>query len=396
MQEKENRVKNKRYFDFSLLFILIFIIAFGLVMIYSTTSYSAALEHDNDSTYFLKRQMISAVVGSILMVVAMFFPYKLYKKLGGIAMIVSLVLIVLIIPFGTEINGAKRWFTIGSSLSIQPSEICKPAVIIFVASLLSKMSPKVREKWKGFWFPMIPVGILCAMVLFITDNLSSAMIIGIIALMITWIGCKKNIWPPAMAAVGLLVIFAVVLFFKYGNVPQSLGFRFERVLAWLDPEKNYSGKGYQVLQSLYGIGSGGIWGKGLGKSMQKFGFLSEAENDMIFSVICEELGIVGGFSVIAMFVLLLWRIRDVTLYCRDYFGNLLVTGIFVHIAVQVLMNISVATNVIPNTGVPLPFISYGGTSLMILMAEMGIVFNVGRHAQFAKEEPDEEETPEAD
>jgi cell division protein FtsW len=195
----------------------------------------------------------------------------------------------------------------------------------------------------------------------------------------------------------LLFALSIVMFLKFGKVPDGLGFRLERVLAWLDPEKYYEGKGYQILQSLYGIGSGGIFGKHLGKSMQKMGFLSEAKNDMIFSVICEELGLVGGFSVIAMYVLLLWKIRDVSLYCKDYFGNLLITGIFAHIAIQVVMNIAVATNIMPNTGVSLPFISYGGSSLMILMAEMGIVFNIGRYAKFAEEEPDdEEETPEAD
>ena len=395
MAEKKT-VKNKRYFDFSLLFITMFIIAFGLVMVYSASSYDAALSFDGDSTYYLRRQIYSVIAGCALMAVTMFFPYKLYKKFYWVGILFSAFMILLIIPLGYEANDAKRWIRFGS-LSIQPAEICKPAAIIFVSTLLAKMSPKVREKWKGFWFPMVPVGILCLMVLIITKNLSSAIIIGGIGLLIVWIGAKKNIWPPIATLVMLLFALSIVMFLKFGKVPDGLGFRLERVLAWLDPEKYYEGKGYQILQSLYGIGSGGIFGKHLGKSMQKMGFLSEAKNDMIFSVICEELGLVGGFSVIAMYVLLLWKIRDVSLYCKDYFGNLLITGIFAHIAIQVVMNIAVATNIMPNTGVSLPFISYGGSSLMILMAEMGIVFNIGRYAKFAEEEPDdEEETPEAD
>ncbi len=149
----------------------------------------------------------------------------------------------------------------------------------------------------------------------------------------------------------------------------------------------------QILQSLYGIGSCGVWGEGLGKSMQKLGFLPEAQNDMIFSIICEELGLVGGLSVIMMFILLLWRIRDITAHSKDYFGNMLVSGIFIHIAIQVILNICVVTNTIPNTGISLPFISYGGSSVIFLMAEIGIVMNVGSHVRFVEEEADEQENP---
>ncbi|MBO7334219.1 MAG: FtsW/RodA/SpoVE family cell cycle protein, partial [Lachnospiraceae bacterium] len=179
MENKQERI-NKRYFDFSLLFIVLFLLAFGLVMVYSTSSYSASLDFDGDSLYYLKRQLISVAVGLVVMALAALFPYGVYKKLAGPAYLFGLVSILLILtPLGYTANGAKRWLRFGS-LSIQPAEICKLCVIIFVASLLSKMGPKVRAGWKGFWFPMIPTGIICALIYFLTDNLSSALIIGLI------------------------------------------------------------------------------------------------------------------------------------------------------------------------------------------------------------------------
>lgn len=396
MELKSKLKFNKRYFDFTLLFIVIFIIAFGLLMVYSTSSYIAELE--GDGTGYLRKQLISVVVGSVAMAITTVFPYKVYqkKKFKWFAFAVAFVSILLILtPLGHSAKGAKRWLYFGS-LSIQPAEICKFCMIIFVAAFLTQMGKKTRASYKGFWFPMFFVGFICALVLFITDNLSSALIIGFIGLFMILLGEKKNIWPYIILMLTVVVAGLVVLFLVKGWLPASMSFRLERVLAWLNPEAYADKKGHQVLQSLYGIGSGGIWGKGLGKSMQKLGFLPEPQNDMIFSIICEELGIVGGFSVITMYVLLLWRIRDVTVYTKDYFGNLLVTGVFCHIALQVVLNIAVVTNLIPNTGISLPFISYGGSSIIFTMGEIGLVLNVGMHAKFAEEEINEETTPEAD
>ncbi len=388
MENKQERI-NKRYFDFSLLFIVLFLLAFGLVMVYSTSSYSASLDFDGDSLYYLKRQLISVAVGIVVMAFTAVFPYGVYKKLAGPAYLFGLVSILLILtPLGYTANGARRWLRFGS-LSIQPAEICKLCIIIFVASLLSKMGPKVRAGWKGFWFPMIPTGIICALIYFLTDNLSSALIIGLIPIIMIIVSEKKNMWAKiALTSFFAVCVFAVLLVVS-GHLPASLSFRLERIQAWLNPEAYADGKGMQVLQSLYGIGSGGIWGKGLGKSMQKLGFLPEAQNDMIFSIICEELGVVGGLSVIMTFVLLLWRIRDVTVHTKDYFANLLVSGVFIHIALQVMLNIAVVTNVLPNTGISLPLISYGGSSVIFLLAEIGIVMNIGMHAKFAEDAQDE-------
>ena len=388
MENKQERI-NKRYFDFSLLFIVLFLLAFGLVMVYSTSSYSASLDFDGDSLYYLKRQLISVAVGIVVMAITAVFPYGVYKKLAGPAYLFGLVSILLILtPLGYTANGARRWLRFGS-LSIQPAEICKLCIIIFVASLLSKMGPKVRAGWKGFWFPMIPTGIICALIYFLTDNLSSALIIGLIPIIMIIVSERKNMWAKIALTSFFAVCVLAVLLVVSGHLPASLSFRLERIQAWLNPEAYADGKGMQVLQSLYGIGSGGIWGKGLGKSMQKLGFLPEAQNDMIFSIICEELGVVGGLSVIMTFVLLLWRIRDVTVHTKDYFANLLVSGVFIHIALQVMLNIAVVTNVLPNTGISLPLISYGGSSVIFLLAEIGIVMNVGMHAKFAEDAQDE-------
>ncbi len=391
MAAENKKVKYKRYFDYSLLFIVLFMLGFGLVMVYSTSSYSASLTFDGDSGYYLKRQFISVFVGLFAMIVTTFIPYQIYSKLKWPAIFGAMGSILLILtPLGFTANGARRWLRFGP-LSLQPAEICKFCIIIFTAALLNQMGPKVRSKWKGFWFPMVPTGIVCLMVYILTNDFSSAFVIGIIPLLMIMISEKNNRWPPAILLVIVAVAAVMILLVSKGWIPASLSFRLGRILAWLDPEAYADGKGMQVLQSLYGIGSGGIWGKGLGKSMQKLGFLPEAQNDMIFSIICEELGIVGGLSVMMMFIFLLWRIRDITAHSRDYFGNLLVAGVFTHIAVQVILNICVVTNTVPNTGIPLPLISYGGSSVIFLLAEIGIVMNVGRHAKFVEEEVDEQE-----
>ncbi len=389
--DKKSIAKQGKYFDFTLLFILMFLIVFGLVLLYSASSYISSINNDGDSGAYLRSQMKAVGVGIIIMTGSAIFPYKFYKKLHWAAYIFSAAMILMVLtPLNYGANGATRWFKI-AGFSVQPAEICKIGAIIFVAALLSRMGTKFKQTWKGYFFPMVPIGILCLMLLLITRNLSSALLVGLIGTFMIMISEKKNIWPYVILAFIVLVCVVVTLLLVNGLISGEAGFRFERVLAWLDPEGHADGKGYQILQSLYGIGSGGIWGKGLGKSVLKLGYMPEAENDMIFSIICEEIGFAGGASLIALYIMLLWRIRDVTLYCSDYFGNMLVTGVFIHIALQVVLNIAVVTNLIPNTGIPLPFVSAGGSSVVCLMFEMGIVFNVGRNAKFTEENNTEKE-----
>lgn len=373
--------RKKRDYILSLIFILLFLLGFGLVMIYSTSSYTAALEFDGDGLYYFKKQLFAVILGLVMMFVLAIFPYKFYRNLGLIAYIVGLLSLLLILtPLGYEANGARRWISV-AGISLQPAEIAKVAIVIFTASFLAEIKPEARSSWKAIFTVLIPAGIYCGFLFGVTKNLSSAIIVGGMAYFILLLSSDKKrnalIILFAVALAGALVFFLII------KGVGSWGFRGERILAWLNPEKYADGKGFQTLQSLYGIGSGGFFGKGLGKSIQKLGFLPFASNDMIFAIICEELGLFGGLAVIILFVFLLLRMKTLTENVRDPFGNMLVVGIFAQIAIQVILNIAVVTNTIPNTGISLPFISYGGTSVAILLAEMGIVFNVALNADFS-------------
>ena len=365
------------YMDYSMLFIVLFLLGFGLVMLYSTSSYMANLSY-GDSAWYFKKQLFATILG----VAAMFFvsniPYHFWERFAVLGYIVSAVLILLIIPFGVTANGAKRWLRI-FGISLQPAEVAKLCMILFLASMICSMGKSIRER-KGFYTVMaVPVPI-ALMLWRITSNLSSAIIVMGIAVLMLFVSCpdyKRFIFLGlAVAAGAALVVFAIVKIAE--SNPESLEFRGERILAWLDPEAFASGKGFQTIQGLYAIGSGGILGKGLGASMQKLGFLPEPQNDMIFSIICEELGLFGAIAVILMFIMLIWRFMVIANNAPDLFGALLVVGVLGHIAIQVILNIGVVTNTIPNTGISLPFISYGGTSVVFLLIEIGLVLSVAK------------------
>jgi len=251
-------------------------------------------------------------------------------------------------------------------------------MIIVLATLISTLSKRITQP-RAFWLVMgVPLPV-CALVLGVTKNLSSALIIFGIAFTMLFIstpGYRKYI---LIVLAVLAIAAAVVLFVVNAGYHSQLNYRFVRILAWLDPEAYVNDKGYQTLQALYAIGSGGIFGKGLGESMQKLGFIPEAQNDMIFSIICEELGLFGAIAVMLMFLILIWRMMVIANNAPDMYGALLVIGVMGHIAIQVILNIAVVTNTIPNTGITLPFISYGGTATIFLLMEIGIVFNVARH-----------------
>ena len=364
--------------DYSLLFIVLFLLSFGLVMLYSTSSYEAALEY-GDSAYYLKRQLIFTIFGLVLMTGVSFIPYTFWKKVSVLAYMVSVALIVLVIPFGMEVNGAKRWIRIpGLPMQLQPAEVAKIGVIIFSAMIIERLGRRSLATLKGFIFPMIPAVIVAVMIWQITDNLSSAIIVVAIVFGMLFVACPDYGKFIGIVAVVFLLGAAVVWYTVNSADTNLLDFRGERILAWLDPQAYAGGKGYQTIQALYAIGSGGIFGKGLGQSMQKLGFIPEAQNDMIFSIICEELGLFGAISIMLMFVLLIWRFMMIANSADDFYGAMLVVGVISHIAVQVILNIAVVTNTIPNTGVTLPFISYGGSSVFFLLSEIGIVLSVAR------------------
>lgn len=375
------RGRGKSQFDYSLLFIVLFLVIFGLVMIYSTSFYNASIE-EGDGLFYLRKQAISVAVGLVAMAFTTWFPYYHYEKLAIIIYGVAILMIPLVkTPLGVKVNGATRWIKV-MGLSIQPSEYAKLAVIIFTAAVVSKLGRKAINTWKALIVSLLGAFIVAVMVLLLTKNLSSAIIIGGIAFCIYAIASPKNYRVYLLLFLAVAGAGFAVLAVAKGWANELLDFRGERILAWLDIEKYSDGAGFQTLQAMYGIGSGGLWGKGLGKSIQKLGFLPEAQNDMIFSIICEELGLFGGLSILMMFALLLWRIYALSQYCRDMFSMLIVTGVFAHIAIQVIINICVVTNLFPNTGITLPFISYGGSSIIFLLAEMGVLLNISRHLDY--------------
>ena len=366
----------KRYFDYSLLFVTIFIAGFGLIMIYSTSSYTAQMKFGN-AQYYFKKQLMFMLLGFAAMYVAYRIDYHVWHKLAFPLFICASLLVFALIPFGSEANGATRWIRFGS-IGVQPADVCKPAVIMMVSSAVCSYGTKLKKFRYVMLICILTGGVEAALVFVISNYMSSAIIIFLIAFVQTFIaypGYKIYVALTGLVAAGVGGIYAwLTNMIKGGNMTES--FRLNRLLVWINPENYASDKGFQTVQALYAIGSGGLFGKGLGKSLQKLGYIPESQNDMIFSIICEEIGLFGAIFVIIVFGVMLWRIAHVAQNAPDLFGTLLVSGVFAHIAIQVVLNIAVVTNFIPNTGVSLPFISYGGTSETILLAEIGLVLNV--------------------
>ena len=372
-EQQLNRKRRSGYFDYSLLFVWIFIMLLGYVLLYSASSYTA-LNKYNSSIYFLKNQLIATAMGLVVMIPMIFFDYRILKKFSKIIYGASIVSVFLVLtPMGIEANGARRWVDL-KIVSFQPAELVKISVILLTAFLLSKCGRDALKHGKICW-QIYSVSIFGAAVLFVvTSNLSSAIIVlGIGAVMLIVAGACKFFTGIIAAGIGV----GVVSLFFLGEF-SDLGFRFSRIAVWRNPEAYMDKGGYQVMQGLYAIGSGGLFGKGLGNSAQKLGYVREASIDMIFSIICEELGIFGALCIIALFIFLIRRMRYIASNASDLFGSMVVVGVLAHISIQVVLNIAVVTNFIPNTGVSLPFISYGGTSLMFLMIEMAMVLSVSR------------------
>ncbi len=366
-QREKPREKKKKiaYFDYNLLFLIIFLLSFGLVMLYSSSAYVSANKYGDDA-YYLKRQLRNIGLGAVMMFIMAKIDYRIWKKFGTLAYFGSFVLCILVfIPgIGSSSHGSSRWIDLGP-VSFQPSEVAKLGIIIFLAALIEKV-PRQMGDWKTlakiFAMTIPLLGIVAY------SNLSTAVIIfGIIACMLFVASPKYS----HFVILGLLGAAFVVFFILFA------GYRGDRVKAWLHPE-TAGDSGYQTMMGLYAIGSGGLFGKGLGESLQKLGNVPESQNDMIFTIICEELGLFGAVCLILLFVLLIWRMMVISSNSQDLYGSLLVVGVMAQVAIQAILNIAVVTNTIPNTGVILPFVSYGGTSIIFLMAEMGLVLSVSK------------------
>ncbi len=365
------------YFDYNLLAVVILLTCFGLIMLYSSSAYESILENNDDMTYFRKQAVIS-VIALIVMLLASQVDYHTIARFSLVIYLISNFLLIITRFIGLEVNGARRWLGT-ASLSFQPAEIAKVAVILFLPSLLVRVGRNI-EHARPLLF-IFACGLFTAFcTYFFTENLSTAIIILGITAVLIFIAHPRT----APFVIGGLIAAVLVAILVTWLIVSNLngGFRISRIQVWLHPEDYSSSGGYQILQALYAIGNGGFFGKGLGNSTQKLGSLPEAQNDMIFSIICEELGVFGAALVILLFVFLLYRLFFIAQNAPDLLGSLIVTGIFVHISLQVVLNIAVVTNLIPTTGITLPFISYGGTSILFLMAEMGLALSVSRQIKF--------------
>lgn len=364
-----------RYYDYSLVAVLVFLVCFGLVMLYSTSAYTALIENE-DSMYYFKRQILFCGAGVVIIYVVSRINYHWYIGKAKAIYFFSLFLMFLVkTPLGKEVNGARRWIQLPLGQQFQPSELAKIAVILFIPVLICKMGKEFRSL-QGVVKILAWGGVCAAAVLFLTDNLSTAAIVFGITYIVVAVAHPRTKVFLALAGTGVAGLVTFVLAFG-SDFASSSDFRLRRLAAWLHPEQYADGQAYQTLQGLYAIGSGGFFGKGLGNSAQKM-VIPEVQNDMILTVICEELGVFGVIVVLVLFGMLLYRILFIAQNAPDMYGTLVVMGIFAHITLQVFLNIAVVTNILPNTGVTLPFISYGGTSVLFLMAEMGIVLGVSR------------------
>ena len=375
---KKQGEKKFQYFDYSLLTIVIFLVCFGLVMLYSTSFYSAQIKF-SDGMYYFKRQAIISAGSIVAMMMVSKFDYHWYAHFAKIAYWVSFVLMALVLtPLGVEAYGARRWIQLPFGQTMQPAEMTKLAIIIFIPLLICRAGKHVKD-YKVLFKIFLWGAAAAAGVFVLTDNLSTAIIVmGMVCIML-FVAHPKTAPFVGLAGAGVVIV-ALAIKIIDASMDTSSDFRLRRILAWLHPEQYSDDGGFQVMQGLYAIGSGGFFGKGLGNSAQKM-IIPEAQNDMILSIICEELGVFGIIIMLTLFGMLLYRLMFIAQNAPDFYGSLIVTGIFAHIAIQVIFNIAVVLNLFPTTGITLPFISYGGTSILFLMAEMGLALGVSRRIQ---------------
>ena len=368
-------IEKPEYYDYNLVAAIILLTCFGLVMLYSTSAYTSTIKYGDDMYFFKKQAAISFVCIAGALFISM-FDYHILARFTGVLYGVAAGSMVLVrTRLGTVSNGARRWLRIGP-IQFQPAEIAKIAVIVCLSYMIVHMGKKMNSL--KACMTLGAMGTFLALLAYVcTDNLSTAIIIFCITVGMIFVAHPKT--RIFLILVAVAIAFLAILVFVIGqSVKETDDFRLNRIIAWLHPENATGTAAYQTIQALYAIGSGGFLGRGLGNSIQKLGSVPEAQNDMIFSIICEELGIVGGVILLLLFGYLLYRLCFIAQNAPDLFGSLIVSGIFIHIALQVILNIAVVVNLMPNTGVTLPFISYGGTSIMFLMAEMGLALSVSK------------------
>ena len=375
-KKTSNTVRRKmKPVDFALCITVLLLLALGIIMVLSASS-PAALAESGNSYAYVSRQAIAAVAGLVVMIGFSRFDYHKYKRLYKIAYWASLGLLILVPIIGSDANGAKRWIELGPLGSFQPSEVSKIGFIIFFAAYLTDHRDELKSTWKGFVKPILWLAPPVLILIVFQDHLSASIVIGVVtAIMMLVAGTRiRDFLTLGVGGVSALLGGLMLM----AQVSGKGTFRFARLTSFLDPWADQTGDGWQIIQSLYAIGSGGLFGAGLGNSKQKYLYLPFPHNDFIFAVIAEELGFVGCLIVIILFAIFIWRGILVSMKAEDMFGSLLAIGITSLIGIQVIINIAVVTNSMPVTGMPLPFFSYGGTALLILLASVGILLNVSR------------------
>ena len=370
-----NNKKTKSYssffnnpMDFTMLIVVLTLLSLGLTMVLSASTPKSLSEYGTSYQYFVK-QLIFAILGIIAMLIISKIDYRFYQKFYKIAWIVSVILLALVLLIGKEVNEAKRWIGITETLSFQPSEVVKFLMIVFYAGILTKNRDELGNFWLGLVKHVAFLAPIIVLLLLEPHFSVSIVILGTSCMMMIMAGCKFWQFLVSGLTVGVPALVALVIMAPY---------RLVRVTTFLDPWSDQLGKGWQVVQSLYAIGSGGLFGLGLGESNQKYLYLPEPHNDFIFSVLAEELGFLGCVVVIVLFALFIWRGVLTAMKAPDMFGSLIAVGITSLIAIQVIINIAVVTSSMPATGMPLPFFSYGGTSLFILLCQVGVLLNITR------------------
>lgn len=389
MQNREEK-KTKKFskflnnkMDYVLVITVLILVSLGVVMVLSASAPSALSKTGSSYTYFIK-QLGFAVFGIIAMLFVSKIDYRFYKKYyWGVYVVSVLVLLLVLVPhLGKEVNGALRWIEIKGLGQFQPSEITKIGLIIFYAGYLSDHKSELKDFWRGFFKPLIFLAIPVAILYRIQNHLSVSLVISVITfvmMLMAGVRVLHFVWAGLAGGAGLTLLLLK------GKIDQIKGvagtsdsFRLDRIKVFFDPWSDATGTGYQMIQSLYAIGSGGLFGVGLGNSKQKYLYIPEPQNDFIFAIIAEELGFVGCIAIIALFAVFVWRGIVIAMKAPDMFGSLIAVGITTLVAIQAIINIAVVTASIPTTGMALPFFSYGGTALVILLSSVGILLNISR------------------
>ncbi len=360
--------------DITFFLLTLALLGMGLIMLFSS-SYAYALYYYGDSYIFIKSQVLFSLMGVAMMIFISYFDYHLLHHLAVVVYVIVIALLIFAL-FSPTIKGTHRWVVL-FGIQFQPSEIAKFGVVLILSHVIAHKGKQMDKFVNGFLLCFAFLGPVVVLV-FLEKHLSGTILITILGAVIMFIGGVKLRWFVLFGSAGAALAAA------YIALTNKMGYAIERIQIWLDPTIDPTDTGHQILQSLYAIGSGGLLGQGLGNSRQKYLYVPEPQNDFIFSIICEELGFVGATFIIILFALFVWRGFVIAMRARDRFGSLLAMGLTTQIGVQAILNIAVVTGTIPNTGISLPFFSYGGSSLVMLLCQMGVVLSVSRFSVMEK------------